>query len=208
MTFAELKAELVARGAENDATRNGRFINRAYHEIVNRYEWPFLIATNTGAAGAGVAPLGTFRKILLVADVSGFTGNGPGRKLQKITFEELTEDPLLMVENVDRTGTPVFWYVDFQNSQIKTYPVGGTILARMVTRASDMTAVGDTPIFSDEYSLLIIDRAMVEVYKDNAEYESAAATMQNFERSLALMANDFMLDAREPSYIQVNPFDG
>lgn len=208
MTFADLTAEMLKRGAENDATRNGLWINLGYREVLNRYEWSFSVFTATGTPGTGVVSVPSIRKVYVVGDVNGMAaGAVPGRKLFGITFEELTEDPLIQTEDVTITGTPEFWWYDAASTSIKAFPVGGTIYVRGIARLDELTGV-QVPVFDEEYHLLIVDRAMVEVLMDRGEYEEAARLLQHFERRLLLMAQDYQVNAREHSYVQADPFDG
>lgn len=203
MTLTEMVAELVARGAESDTTRNSAWLNQAYRRIYNAYEWSFTEATVTGTAGAGTATVSDFKRAILVTDSTLYT---PGVRLRKITYPELAED--IEAENYAQTGTPEFWYFDGISSLIKTYPLGGTITVRYHKRVA-VLAAGDSPAFDEEYHLDVVDRAMVEVYKDNDEFQSAATQIQIAKDNLLLMAEDYQVISREPSYIQLkNPYDG
>lgn len=207
MNFTEILAEMVARGAENNSTRNGRWANLAYREIGNAYDWPFTEATATGAAGAGFVAVTNLRKVIVVGDVSqASAGATPGRRLQKAAFEELSED--LDVENVAQAGTPDFWWYDATAGRINGYPLGGTIYVRYRQRLDELSGV-QTPVFDEEYHLAIVDRGMVEVYNDTDEFEKSTAMLQQYERRVARMAQDYQVIAREHSYIQVGiPYDG
>lgn len=206
MTFADLQTEIIARGAQNDATRNGRWLNLAYHEIANAYDWPFTEVTATGASGAGVVAVADVRKVIVVGDVSGTGGLVPGRKLRKITFTELAEE--FDIENVAQAGTSEYWWHDPTAGQIKTYPLGGTIYVRYYKRLVDLSG-SLVPVFDAEYHNLIVDRAMVEVYKDTPEFDLVQPQLQDYLVRLGRMAQDYQVLSREHSYIQVvNPYDG
>lgn len=206
MTFAELKAELVARGAENDATRNGRWLNQAYRAIANAQDWPFTEDEATGSTGAGTVEVANVRKVIVVGDVT-HSANPPGRNLKRISFAELAED--IKVEDADHTGNPEFWWLDNSTSTITTWPLGGTIYVRYHKRLDPLSDDNDTPVFDEEYHPLIVDRAMVEVYKNSDEFEAATAALNQFYADLASMAKDYQVYAREHSYIQVvEPYDG
>lgn len=206
MTTTEMVTELVARGAEVDTTRNEQWLNLAYKEIWNAYEWPFAEAEVTGTALAGfVAAPADFRKAIYVTDKQ--LGTAPGRPLDFITMAELQED--YSIENLALTSSsPEFWYYDPVLAQIKAYPVGGTIYMRYYKRA--VTVAGATvPLVPAEYHLLIVDRAMVEVYKDNDEDEKAEKHLAFFDRQLKEMAKDYDVISRASSYIQVGEtYDG
>lgn len=195
--------EMTARGAENDSTRNGRWLNRAYREIINRTDLPLARTTVVGSAGAGSVSVPSLRKVIAVFDTTG----SRFRPLDRITFEDLTTDPMMLVEDIASTGTPQYWYYDGSTGVISTWPVGGTITAMIYKRVDELTGP-DTPVFDEEYHLLIVDRAMVEVYKDNDEQDHASAAMQDFERALGLMIRDYMVNSREHDYVLVDPYDG
>lgn len=206
MTFADLKTELVARGASNDTTRNGQWINQAYRKIHNAYDWPFAEVSATGSAGAGTVTVSSLRKVEYVGDVTGISTFGaPGRRLHKITRTELVEE--FGVEDLDEAGTPEYWYRS-GGTVIKAYPLGGTIHVSGYGRASELTGT-DSPPFDEEYHLLIVDRAMVYVYNDADEHKSARERLAQFQLDLIDMAKDYMVYSREGSYIQVvDPRDG
>lgn len=203
MDLTAMALEAVARGAEASETRLDAWLNQAYRRILNAYDWPFTEATTTGAAGTGVVTITDFRKAILVSDS---TLNSPGARLSKITWPELSED--IEAEKFAQTGTPEFWYFDGVANQIKTYPLGGTITVRYYKRINPLTAA-DSPVFDEEYHLDVVDRAMIEVYKDNDEMESAATQAQIVRDNLLQMARDYQVISREVSYIQLpNPYDG
>ena len=204
MNFTELLAELVARGAQDDDTRNGRWINLAYQDIVNGTDWPFTVAEATGTTGAGTVVVSDVRKVIAVGDVS--NGTTPGTLLQRISYDELASDQF--VENIAQTGTPQFWWLDETSDTIKAYPVGGTIFVRYFQRLSDLSGTA-LPAFDAAYHNLIVDRAMVEVYLDDDQFDAAAALQQKVDRGVAAMIQHYERFAKEPTFIQVvDPYDG
>jgi hypothetical protein len=206
LTFAELNTELVSRGATADPTRNGRWLNLAYREIGNAYDWPFTEASATGSAGTGVVAVADFRKAIVVGNILPTGGTLPGDRLHKITYAELTED--LGVDSISQAGTPEFWWYDPSVTQIKAYPLGGTVYARYYKRLSELSGA-QTPAFDAEYHNLIVDRAMMEVYKDTPEFELVNALEQSYLGRLGRMASDYQVTSREHGYIQVvDPRDG
>lgn len=210
MTFAELTSELVARGAVSDSTRNGRWINVAYRRIGNAYDWPFTEAVATGATGAGSLQLTDFRKAQYVGDLAQTSGVTPGFPLARITPAELAEE--YGISNLAAAGTPSFWWLDTSVGpalpNIRTYPLGGTVYVRYQKRLDEL-AGSQAPVFDEEYHSLIVDRAMVEVYRDADEQGLAKDLMNQFREDLASMAQDYEVYSRQGSYIQVvDPTDG
>lgn len=200
MNFTELKTELFARGTnylEEDASeiaRGERWLNQAYREILNLMPWPFLEATATGSSGAGLVSVPDLRKIRLVTDVS--SGGNPGRKLTRITFDDLVSDEAM---DLNSTGLPDFYWVQGGNI-INGYPFGGTVRAYYYRRAPILSGTDD-PLFEEDYHDLIVDRAMIKAYKDSDNFEAAAALKVEYDAGLAAMAEDYLLDSREIQYI-------
>jgi len=205
VTFADITAEMAARGSEAGATRNGVWANVAYRMIVNAHDWPFTITATTGTVDAGGVAVSTFRKAIVVGDL-GSTALPPGRRLHKITYEEIAED--IEGEDIVVAGTPEFWWYDGAAGLINTFPKGGTIYARYYQRLAPLTGVQE-PVFDEEYHNLIVDRAMVEVHKDSSEWDVATAALNQYYVDLAAMARDYQVYSREHGYIQVpDAYDG
>jgi hypothetical protein len=205
MTFADITAEMTARGSEASSARNGVWANVAYRMILNAHDWPFTVTATTGTVGAGGVAVPTFRKAIVVGDL-GSTALPPGTLLRKITYEELAED--IEAEDIVVAGTPEFWWYDAVAGLINTYPKGGTIYARYYARSAPLSGVNE-PAFDEEYHNLVVDRAMVEVYKDSSEFEAATALLNQYYVDLAAMARDYQVYSREHGYIQVpDAYDG
>lgn len=200
MNFATLLTEFVARGAQDNDTRNGIWLNEAYQFILNNRGWPFTVAEATGTADAGEVVVTAARKIILVSDIS--SGASPGARLQRASLDTLSNE--FAVEDITESGDPVFWWLDETETTptIKAYPVGGTIFARYYKRLDNLTGT-DTPVFDEAYHELILDLAMVRVYKDNDDFETAGIARQDAMQSLGQMGQDYQWFAKEPEYIQV-----
>lgn len=206
MTFMDLRDEMVARGALDDINRNGERINLAYRAITSAFDWPFLETTATGTSGAGSVAVSDLRKVILVGDLDQGGGSEPGRLLQAVRFEELAED--LDVQDIGLTGTPDWWWYDATDATIKSHPLGGTLFVRYYKRPAPLSGI-DVPAFDEAYHLLIVDRAMVEAYKDTDDYQAARDALQLYTDGLGGMAQDYEVNKREHSFIQVGtPYDG
>lgn len=206
MNFAELKTELFARGTDyleeslDDVARAERWLNQAYRELCNLYAWPFLHAVIAGTAGAGNVAISDLRKIVSVADSSG--GQNPGLRLQRISYEDLVRDGA----DLNKTGTPEFYWVD-GGTTVRAWPIGGTITVRYIKRIAPLTGTQE-PIFDEEYHDLIVDGAMLKAYKDSDNFEAAQSLRSEYDRGVAAMARDYLLDSREVQYVHVEPYDG
>jgi hypothetical protein len=49
---------------------------------------------------------------------------------------------------------------------------------------------------------------MVKAYKDSDNFEAAAALMEEFNRGVSSMAEDYMMESRDVQFIPVYPYDG
>lgn len=207
MNFSELKTEFYARGFDylsEDAAgvaRAERWLNQAYREVLNLQAWPFLVVTTTGSAGAGTVSIPDLRKIMWVRDVSSGGSNYP---LQHILVQDLMAE---LGVDLTQTGTPSYYYVE-GGSQVKTWLVGGTIEVRYIQRVAPLTGTAD-PVFDEEYHNLIVDRAVMKAYIDSDNFEAAAAEKAEFDAGILAMTEDYLMDSRETSYIDVgDPYDG
>jgi len=207
VNFANVTDELIARGSDGSG-REGGWINLAYRRILNAYEWPFTEGTATGTAGAGFVQVADLKKVRFVGDIGQATA-APGYPLSKITVDELAEE--YKITSLTETGVPAFWWLDNSASPtpvIRAYPVGGTLHVRYQKRIDPLTGT-NSPVFDEEYHLLIVDRAMVEVYKDGEEWAAAKEALQMFAVDLGAMAQDYQVYARQGGYIEVpDPTDG
>lgn len=205
MNFSELKTEFFARGTnylEEDAqgiVRAEAWLNQGYREIINLHAWTFLHATANGAANAGTVSIPDLRRVLYVADSS--TGNSPGRQLQYRSLADLVD----MGVDLSEPGDPDYYWIDGGNV-VKAYPVGGTLSARYIKRVPPMTGT-DSPIFDEEYHNLIVDKAMVKAYIDGDNFEAAAALRAEIDLGLSAMAEDYMIETREPEYLDPTGYD-
>jgi hypothetical protein len=201
---------MVSRGAEDNSARNGVWANIAYKEIVNAADWPFTFTAVTGGADTGQADVPLARKIIFVGDVSGDDTKVPGRKLHRITPAELMD--FYGTEDFYEAGPAIFWYYEASapsgTEQVVSFPSSGTLFVRYQMRATTLSG-SDVPIFHADYHYLIVDRAMVEVLKDNHEWDEARTAMQFYKQQLAEMQRDLLGYAREGTYIDAgSPGDG
>lgn len=207
MNFAELKAELFARGSnylEEDAdgvARAERWLNQAYQDILSLQVWPFLQVSAVAAGVGQPVSVPDLRKIRFVTDVEGESPSLPGRPLDRAILENLVDDGL----DLSTTGTPALYYTTTGNFVVP-YPLGGLLRVDYIKRVSPLSGT-DSPIFDSQYHDLIIDKAMVKVYKDSDNMEQAAAVKEEYNEGVAAMAEDYMVESREPEYIEPTGLD-
>lgn len=205
MNFTELKEELYARGTdylEEDAAgvaRAERWLNQAYREILNLHAWPFL---QTSVGGGTPMVIQDLRKILYVVDAS--SGTSPGRPLHRISRADLVHDG----EDESQIGTPESYYVYVENGLVllTTHPQGDNVSVSYIKRVPLLSAT-DEPVFEEEYHDIIVDKAMVKVYKDSDNFEVIPALKLEINERLAAMAEDYMLDSREVQFLEPSGTD-
>lgn len=173
MTRAELVQECIDRGFDYvSSARIGKAIDRAYQAICARYPWAFL---EEDATGEGTIAFTDLRRVLSV------TANeeeirGLDRRSLLSMYPDLTE-----------TGRATWWYLE--DSTLKTFPVDtATVAARYIKVPAEL-ADGDSPLIPTEWQYLIVDRAVVDLLKDDDEYTEARALRADVEEGLREMVH-------------------
>lgn len=169
MDFTALQTEFYARGFDylNDAgagvTRAKAWINDAYLEICDEYEWPFLEAVATGNGTVAVTDLKT---VLWVVDT---TNNVALDFLDRRTIVDQVD------ANLTTVGTPSYWYLN--DTTVAVYPVGSTtaLSVKYIKVPVVLSAGGDTPVVPARYHQAIIDGAVRRALLDTNNAEDAKA---------------------------------
>lgn len=178
MNFGTLKTELSDRGFSYlSDTRLGQYVNWGYQEINDADHWPYRRTTATGAAPLTVSDLGVIDSVVNTAN-----GNSP---LRPSTAYDLA----MAYGDLTTTGTPTYYYVD--GSQVKTYPVGGTLLVGYFKAPADL-ASSDTPLVPTRFHRAIVDAAASMAYRDADNFEAAEALHQHVEREVNLMRASYV----------------
>ena len=197
MTFADLVTETQARGFSASSARVGRWVNQAYQDICARADWPFLEADSSGTAPLTISDL---RSVLSVTDT---------------TAKNLLTgvDRRILLANVDTdlttTGTPAYWY-QTSRTAVKVYPANttNTIAVHYVKTPATLSGT-DAHLIPAEFEELIVDMATIKAYKDNDNFENAAALSQFANEQIRVMM-DTLLDRNHagPGYIiQTNTYE-
>ncbi len=182
MTFADLVAELAARGfdyLQDDSTgvaRLKRWINAAYRTDICAVEpWPWLETSTTGTAPL---PITDLRDIMYVANLD------EKYTLSVLDVRDIAErDP-----NGLATGPAVGYWLD--GSTVKVWPDDGVNLeVRYVRKPTALVSDGDTPLVPEEYRPLIVDRAAVLAYRDSDNWEAANAAQAMFVADMERMTD-------------------
>lgn len=185
MTFAELRAELFARGHDDmdDAgtglTRAKRYLNQAYLWVCEQHPWNFLEATATGPAPLTIADV---REVLSVTDTT-------------LDRDLTPDDRRLLLRNhgdLSNTGTPASWYLEA--NVLQTYPVDANtqLSVRYLKVPAELSADGDTPVIPARFHDLVVDDAERRAWKAKQNYEAAGALQGTVDRGVFDMAQSLL----------------
>lgn len=193
MNFAALTTELADRGFDYlSASRLGRYINVAYHELCDLEEWPFLEASASGAAPLTISDV---RTVLSVYD------QAANANLTARERRGLVED----YRDLTTTGPPRFFYLD--GTSLSTYPVGGTLNARYIKVPPDLAGDTDTPLVPPRFHYVIVDIAARRAYIDSDAYDKAQAVQAEVDRMVAIM-RDSLLQTQTQDDLFVTGYGG
>lgn len=185
MTFAELKAELAARGFDSltDA-RRGLMINRARADLDGMYPWPYREMSVTGAGSPiSISDLGDVQAVI---DMTTFLS------LQHAAYETLLD----WYGDLSITGTPAYWYKGTPSGvpEVGTYPVATSAIGVQYWRITpDLVNAGDTPAAPSRFHGLIGDMAVRRAYQDNDAHGDAGQLAVSIQADLAAMVNALLL---------------
>lgn len=180
-TLATLRTEFQARGFDFDsAARVDAWINRAYMELAEEEEWPWLYTTTSGAAPLAVSDV---RMIESVIDTT------TGVKLVPLDRRHLTD----ISNDLAITGSPTFYYFSAE-STIDVYPAAtDTLAVRYWKVPAELSADGDTPLLPSRFHQLLVDGALVFGYYDTDNFEAALQCRDLFESGKARMRESLMV---------------
>lgn len=180
LDFTALQTEVLARGfdymsAGADLTRVKRLINEAMHETNAAEPWDYLFASTTGVAPLTIADLD---EVESVTDVAGYN------PLVQVDRQQLVRD----VADLTTVGYPAYWYKTTPTT-IAIYPVSTTITltVKYTKFGTDLSAGTDVPLMPDRWRQVIIELAVAKLWRDNNEWESVKACMDEYNRLLSQM---------------------
>lgn len=176
-----MRAEVKARGFGHvpDSLLD-RWINLTYQDINDRYPWPFLETTTSGAAPLTISDFGHALSVVNTTVE------------ESLDWEDLRtlreRDPSL-----SETGTPEVWYLD--GSQLKVWPASttDTISVRYVKVPVDLSADGDEPLLPERFHYLLVEGACQRAYRRANEQEPAADCAQEVEVGVNKMVNALLV---------------
>ena len=174
MEFDQIKAEVYSYGGDylddgdEGSARVGRWVNQAYRELCDLAAWPFLRTVASGAAPLTVADLG----FPIISVMQGTI------RLEQTEEHVLTE----RVENLARTGSPLFFYVT-GGTVLNVYPVNtGSITVTYLKRVAALANVNDEPIVPSAYHDIIVLGAVRRLLVDDHSPDAAAVAAEYAER--------------------------
>lgn len=176
MQLSDLRAEMQARGFDYLSTaRCNTYLNVAVQEICELEDWPFLLATTTGAAPLTIADL---RTVQTVVDVP------TNRKLRPSNLGQITDT----YPAPTTTGSPVFYYFTSQNT-ISVFPVNTAEQIKVTywKTPADMVADTDVPVIPARYQYAIVDYACGRAFADASDFNEAQAARAEGDRLVQMM---------------------
>jgi hypothetical protein len=158
MTFAQIRAEVAARGYQYvTEDRLNVWIKQAYEWVCAQEPWPFLETETTAAAPLTLSDLS---QVLFVGYEDVILRGTDLRDIRDL-------DPAL-----SETGDPSRWYLD--GNTIKVWPNGTPTIYVRYLRKPPSYIDADEPLIPSAYQEVLIDGAVMRGLKDNDEYEQAA----------------------------------
>lgn len=175
MTFAELKAELLARGfSDLTDARAGVYINAARAELDRMFLWPWREKSVTGVAPVTVTDLGTIEAVINTSQ-----NDCP---LRKVDYQTLLDG----YGDLSTTGMPWAYYVGWPLGApaVATFPTSGdTIGVQYWKVTADLTG-SQTPASPSDAHYLIVDLAVRRAYRDTDNHAAAESVQLEIDRQI------------------------
>lgn len=171
MQLSELRTELIAMADDPDITNSqaNNWINSAYRLLLQEYEWPFMVGTDTYTVTSGTAEqtfagmdTGTtdFSKSLRVWIANSSTDNKS--QMKPIHYEERFEN-----------GVTNSYYITPDNLSIGLVPTPtnstNVVTVDFLKSTTDLSADGDVPVFHSDFHWLLIWRPVLMYQKRERE---------------------------------------
>lgn len=202
MTFAEMKAELVARGFDTlTTTRQGYLINAARAEFDRTFLWPWREASVTGTSPLAITDLAGANSIEAVVNTS-----QSSLPLTRLDYRSL----LAAYGDLSTSGSPSYYYVASPSGafEVATYPSNSdTIGVQYYKRTPDLSADGDTPASPSECHYTIVDIAVRRAYRDNDDQAAAAGLQPEIDNAISQFLISYPPGQADGPEAYV-PFDG
>ncbi len=174
-TQLALRTELKERGFDYlSAARADRYVDLAYQELCEEFEWPFLETTNSATAPQTISGL------LTVISVTNSTNETKLLPLDRRTVIDF--DPSL-----NDTGTAAYYYITAGNI-VNVHPANtsDTFLTRYYQIPDELDGT-DTILVPSRYRYLIIEAAARHAYQDSDNPELAGMCRNEYNTGLLKM---------------------
>ena len=201
-TFATGVQEVFNRGFHfmNDngveEARVKQWYNEAYIEICEAEEWPFLVAT---ASGAAPLALTRARRVTDVIDT-----------VQEVPLDYMPKKSLRAIYGVIPTDSPRFWYPTTASDTITVNlaPVSTNALAvDFIQYPALLSADGDIPVVPVRWHWVITEGAVRRAYEDNDQDIPAATAEKRFQYGLQGMRKSLIPESYDSiPIISTEPF--
>lgn len=197
MTFAELKAELAARGFNMiPDVRLGLWINMGRAELDRKYLWPYREKSVVGDPPIQISDLGTIEAVM--------NTSSNYEELQPITYREVIAAGELVLES-----QPFGYYVANPDGipAVVAVPESGDSIGVQYYRVTpDLVQSDDEPISPADYHGLIVDLAAVKAYRDNDEFDIAAEIAKQAREDIEAMREALFTQQIQGPDVQVVRF--
>lgn len=195
MTYAELKAELAARGFDFLDARLGTYINSAAAELDETELWPYREDFEVGTAPLAISDLGTIEQVINTSRSS--------LSLDPAEYGDL----VAWYGDLSVDGTPTYFYVAWPSGvpTVATFPEStDTISVQYYRVTAEMVGAADTPASPSRWHKLIVDMAVREAYRDSDNHGAAEGLQVQIERDLARMRNAlFSAQVQGPGFVRI-----
>lgn len=175
MTFAEMKAEVLARGFDGlTDTRAGVYVNAARAELDRMFLWPWREKSVTGTSPISISDLGTIEAVVNTSQSS--------VPLSRADYRSLLD----LYSDLTTSGTPCFYYVAWPSGtpEVVTYPSNSNTIGVQYWRVTPDLTGSQTPASPSECHYTIIDIAVRRAYRDNDDHQAAAALQPEIDNAI------------------------
>lgn len=182
MTFADLKAELAARGFDYlTPTRQGYLINAARAEFDGMFLWPWREKSVTGTAPLSITDLGTIEAVINTSRSSA--------PLSKVDYRTLLD----IYGDLSTSGTPSFYYTAWPSGtpEVVTYPTGSDTIGVQYWRVTPDLTGTDTPASPAQAHYTIVDMAVRRAYRDSDAHDAAGALQPEIDNAISQLLQQY-----------------
>jgi hypothetical protein len=194
VNLGTLRTEVQARGF--DYLSNARldaYINRAYLDLADSEDWPWLEATTSGTAPLTISDLRTIESV---------RNSTQSYRLAPLDRRNIMHSD----DDLATTGTPSYYYLT-TGTTVAVYPANtsDTIAVRYWKVPTELSVDSDTPAVPTRYHQLLVDGAVVYAYVDSDNFQSANEVLTLVETQKARMREALLVGQHDApdDYIHV-----